>query len=74
MAVASRPSEVPADPVVVLLNPDDDFSPEATRAFRDELLAGPEPDLESIGAAEAVRELRGDRRRHRRLGRSRDRR
>jgi hypothetical protein len=45
--------------VVVVISPDD-ASPEAFRAFVDELLAGPEPELETIGAAEALRELRAD--------------
>ncbi|HUP69169.1 MAG TPA: hypothetical protein VM142_05070 [Acidimicrobiales bacterium] len=43
-----------------MTNPDEDSSPNAFRAFIDELLAGPEPELDSIGAAEAIRELRVD--------------
>lgn len=53
-------SEVPADPVIVVINPDEDCSPEALRAFVDELLAGPEPELESVGAAETIRALRNE--------------
>jgi hypothetical protein len=41
-------------------NPDEDCSPAAFHAFVDDLLRGPEPDLESIGAIEALRELRVD--------------
>lgn len=44
----------------MLTNPDEDASPEAFRAFIDELLAGPEPELESLDAAEALRALRVD--------------
>jgi hypothetical protein len=55
---------VPADPppnsTVVLTNPDEDCSPAAFRAFRDELLDKPEPGLESLHAAETLRELRID--------------
>lgn len=58
--VARPASALPADPVIVVTNPDEDFSPEAFRAFIDELLAGPEPELDNIGAAEALRELRVD--------------
>ncbi|HVE46662.1 MAG TPA: hypothetical protein VNA57_07945 [Acidimicrobiales bacterium] len=48
------------DPVIVVTNPDEDSSPNAFRAFIDEVLASPEPELDSIGAAEAIRELRVD--------------
>jgi hypothetical protein len=54
---------VPADPppksAVVLTNPDEDCSPSAFRAFLDEL-PEPEPVLDSLHAAEALRELRID--------------
>ena len=53
-------SDHPADPVIVVTNPDEDASPNAFRAFIDELLAGPEPELDTIGATEALRELRVD--------------
>jgi len=53
-------SPVPNDPVIVVTNPDEDTSPEGFRAFIDELLAGPEPDLDNIGATEALRERRVD--------------
>ena len=58
--VARPASDLPADPVIVVTNPDEDCSPEAFRAFIDEILAGPEPELDNIGAAEALRELRVD--------------
>ena len=48
------------DPIVVVTNPDSDCSAEAFAGFLEELLAGPEPELESIEAAEALRELRVD--------------
>lgn len=55
---------VPADPppnsTVVLTNPDEDCSPAAFRAFLDELLEMPVPELDSLHAAEALRELRID--------------
>jgi hypothetical protein len=57
--VASHASDLPGDSVVVVISPDGG-SPEAFRAFVDELLAGPEPELETIGAAEALHELRAD--------------
>jgi hypothetical protein len=60
MDVARHASDLPADPVIVVTNPDEDCSPEAFRAFIEEVLAGPEPELEAIGAAEALRELRVD--------------
>lgn len=47
---------MPPGSFVVLTNREEDCSPEAFRA----LLADPEPDLVSIGAAEALQELRDD--------------
>ena len=44
------PADLPPGSAVVLTNPDEDASPEAFRAFIDELLAGPEPELESVDA------------------------
>ncbi len=58
--MARDASDLPTHPVIVVTNPDEDGSPSAFRAFVDELLAGPEPELDSIGAAEALRELRVD--------------
>lgn len=58
--MARNASDLPADPVIVVTNPDEDCSPDAFSAFIDDLLAGPEPELESIGATEALRELRAD--------------
>ena len=60
MSVARNASDLPADPAIVVTNPDEDCSPEAFHILIDELLAGPEPELESIGAAEALRDLRVD--------------
>lgn len=57
--VARDAADLPADPIIVVTNPED-CSPEAFRMFIDELLAGPEPELDSIGAAEALHELRVD--------------
>ena len=54
------PSDVPPGTAIVLTNPDENGSPEAFRSFVDELLAGPEPELESINAVEALRALRVD--------------
>ena len=51
---------MPADPAVVVTNPDEDCSPDAFRAVIDEILSGAEPVLDDIGAAEALRELRVD--------------
>ena len=58
--VARHASDLPADPVIVVTNPDEDCSPEAFRTLIDETLAGPEPEIDNIGAAEALRELRLD--------------
>ena len=57
--MVNRPNDVPPGSVVVT-NPDEDCSPEAFHALFDDLLAGPEPELESLDAAEAIRELRAD--------------
>ena len=57
--MARRPDDFRPSSVVVT-NPDEDCSPEAFRALLEELLAGPEPELDSIEAAEALRELRVD--------------
>jgi len=46
-------------PNVVEIEPDE-YSPAAFWAFVDEMLARPEPTLESLGAAEALREIRAD--------------
>lgn len=56
----SHPADVPPGSVIVVINPGEDCPPEAFHAFLDVLLAGPEPDLDSVGAAEALRELRVD--------------
>lgn len=59
-AMSGVPADLPPGSAVVLTNPDEDASPEAFRAFIDELLAGPEPELESVDAAAALRALRVD--------------
>jgi hypothetical protein len=56
--MANRPNDLPPGSAVVVTNPDEDCSPAAFHAFLDDLLAGPEPELESLDAAEALRELR----------------
>ncbi len=58
--MAHHAAVVPNDPIVVRTNPDEDCSPKAFRVMIDELLAGPEPELETINAVEALRELRVD--------------
>ncbi len=57
--MATHASDLPAGHVVVT-NPDEDCSPEAFRVMLDELLAGPEPDFDSLDAVEVLRELRID--------------
>jgi hypothetical protein len=56
--MAKRADDFSAAPKVVLLNPDEDTSPEAFRVLVDELLAGPEPTLASLGAAEVLEQVR----------------
>jgi hypothetical protein len=51
---------VPADPVIVVTNPDEDCSPDTFSAFIEQLLAGPEPELDSLDATEALHQLRVD--------------
>jgi hypothetical protein len=58
--MANRPATSPPGSTVVVTNPDEDCSPEAFRAFLDELLAGPERELESLDAVEALHELSVD--------------
>jgi hypothetical protein len=58
--MANRPNDLPPGSVVVVTNPDEDCSPKAFHALLDDLLAGPEPELESLDAAEAIRELRAN--------------
>ena len=50
----------PPESTVVVTNPDEDCSPEAFHDLLEELLRGPEPDMDSLDAAQAVRELRDD--------------
>lgn len=58
--MARNASEVPADPLIVVTNPDEDCSPEVLRAFIDELLARPEPEIDSVDAASTIRALRNE--------------
>jgi hypothetical protein len=58
--MANRSDDMPPGSAIVVTNPNEDCSPEAFHAFLDDLVAGPEPELESLGAAEALRELRVD--------------
>ncbi len=60
MSVARPAEEVPGDPTLVVTNPEQDCSPEAFNAFVAELVSGPEPSLDSLGASEALQELRSD--------------
>jgi hypothetical protein len=56
--VASYASDLP-HPAVIEIEPDE-YSPAGFWAFVDEMLARPEPVLENLGAAEALREIRAD--------------
>ena len=58
MVVASHAADLP-HPAVVEIEPDE-YSPAAFWAFVEQMLARPEPALEGIGAAEALREIRAD--------------
>ena len=58
--VAHQASDFPGDRVIVVTNPDEDCSPAAFRRVLNDLLDAPEPELESLGAAEALRELRAE--------------
>jgi hypothetical protein len=56
--VAGHPGNLP-HPAVVEIEPDE-YSPAAFWAFVEQMLALPEPVLESIEAAEALREIKTD--------------
>jgi hypothetical protein len=58
--VARHAADLPDHPALVVTNPDEDCSPAAFRALIDELLAGPDPELESAEADTALRALRVD--------------
>lgn len=60
IVVTNHASDLPADPLVVVTNPGEDCSPEAFHSLLDELMAGPEPELEEIGVTEALHTLRVD--------------
>jgi hypothetical protein len=61
LGMAHRADDLWHGPAVVLLNPDEDCSAAAFRLLVDDLLAGPEPVLASLGAAAALEELRAER-------------
>lgn len=61
MDMAKGADDFSEEPRVVLLNPDEDTSPEAFRQLVDELLSGPEPSLVFLGAAEVLEGLRAER-------------
>lgn len=58
--MARNASEMPVDPMIEVLNPDEDCSPATLRSFIDELLAGPEPELESVDASATILALRDE--------------
>jgi hypothetical protein len=58
--VPRLPAGLPPNSTVALTNPDEDCSPAAFRAFLDQMLDKPDPELDSLHAAEALRELRTD--------------
>jgi hypothetical protein len=60
MDVARQASDQPVDLVVVEITSDGNYSPQAFRAFVERHLAAPEPELETTGAVEALRDLRAD--------------
>ena len=45
---------------MVVTNPEEDCSAEAFHALLDDLARGPDPELDSIGGASALRALRVD--------------
>ncbi len=57
--MARRAEDLPSGSVVVA-NPDEDCSPAAFRRLLEELAAGPEPVIESLGAGELLAQLRAD--------------
>jgi hypothetical protein len=58
--VPRGPADLPPNSAVVLTHSDEDCSPAAFRAFLDELLDKPEPELDSLDAADTLGELRID--------------
>ena len=48
------------DGAVVEIEPEAELSTEGFRDFVDRLLTGPEPELETIGAADVLQDLRAD--------------
>lgn len=57
VVVARSTSEMPTDPAVVVVNPDDEVSPEAFTAWLDRLQTG-EPVELTVTAAETLAEAR----------------
>ena len=56
--MARNAEDLAKDPAVVVTNTDEDCSPDTLAAFIDELLAGPEPDLGSLGAVVTLHAVR----------------
>ncbi len=56
----SIPADIANNPLIVVTNPEEDCSPVALQKFLDELFDGPEPEIESLDAAEAIRAERVD--------------
>lgn len=56
--MARRAADLPRGPSVVVLNPDEDCSPEAFRTLIDDLFAGPEPTIESLDAVATLAVVR----------------
>jgi hypothetical protein len=58
--MAKRPADYPWGSAVVVTNPQEDPSSEAFHGLLDDLARDPDPELDSIGGAEALRALRVD--------------
>jgi hypothetical protein len=58
--VAHQVPDFPGDPVIVVTDPDESCPSASFGRVLDDLLDAPGPELESIGAAEALRELRAE--------------
>jgi hypothetical protein len=58
--LANRLADLPPNSAVVVTNPEEDCSTEAFHALLDDLVGRPDPELDSIGGASALRALRVD--------------
>ena len=56
--MVKRPAGLSPGSAVVVTNPEEDCSAEAFYALLDDLARGPDPELDSIDAAAALRALR----------------